>query len=157
MANHMDVFVILKHCRCGRRKVWHCGTRKWCCSGGRRTGRTGAVSHLGIWQHSDYPQWHAVTCPWDIPAQTSTPPPPCVTLRMTSAPLFGITHAAAHLLCDSGNVTRLSLHWGQRAQRFVSLSHFRIVWGEWWLIRPTVSFAMGVAGLGWSLRWRILI
>ena len=69
------------------------------CSGERRVGRSGTVSHRGIWQHSYYKQWHAVL--FDVhgiftpkPVHLCCRVPPCVRQwRQHSAPLYGSTHA----------------------------------------------------------------
>ena len=92
--------------------AWSCW--KYCCSGERKAGRTGAVSHRGIWQYSDYQQWHGIVC--DVhglftpkPVRLRSCEPLCVRRwRQLSAPLCGTRHAAAHLLCEARNVTR---HW----------------------------------------------
>ena len=104
--HHPDIL-----CRHGWREVWHCRGGKWCCPGERKAGRSGAVSHLGIWQHSDYQQWHAIVC--DVHGNIPSKPvrlhslvPPCVQRwHQHSAPLCDVTHVATRLLCEAGNVT----------------------------------------------------
>ena len=69
------------------------------CSGEWRVGRSGTVSHRGIWQHSYYKQWHAVL--FDVhgiftpkPVHLCCRVPPCVRQwRQHSALLYGSTHA----------------------------------------------------------------
>ena len=40
-------------CKRGRREIWHCRAGNLCCSVEQRAGRSGTVSHRGIWHQSD--------------------------------------------------------------------------------------------------------
>ena len=124
---HKEILVIQKLCPCGRRVGWHCRAKKWY-SGNRKAGQSGAVSQPGIWQHSDYQQWHAVVCEVQT-AQTNVHlrhrvPPFIRQWCQHFAPMCDVTRDAAHLFCEAGNMTR---HWREHSSIVLASSR----WTSW--------------------------
>ena len=92
-----------------------------------KAGQSGAVSHPGIWQHSDYQNWHAVVSEVQT-AQTTVHlrhrvPPFIRQWCQHFAPMCDVTRDAAHL----GEAATITRHWREHSSIVLASSR----WTSW--------------------------